>query len=72
MKRYLNCARERGRKPAPVLTLPLFAWADARLALEALAMPRAARMLARRYALSPSIARLCAEQAGFSMEIDHG
>lgn len=50
----------------------LFVWADEQAALMATHDCRAARMIARRFALSPSHARLIAEQAGFAMEVQHG
>lgn len=67
-----KAAPRRNGKGAPCASLPLFAWADERAALECLPMPRAARIIARRFALSPHHARAIAEAAGFRMEAANG
>lgn len=66
-------AMRRNRKAVPERRLPLFEWAEmANPPLATLPLATAARMIARRFALSPSHARLIAEQAGFAMEVQHG
>lgn len=49
--------------------LPLFAWADSRQDNhQTVHLPRAAHVVARRFGLSPSRARIVAELAGYVME----
>jgi hypothetical protein len=68
-----KAALRRNGKGAPCAPLPLFDWANA-MASEnsATPLPRVVRIISHRFALSPSIARLVAEHAGFRMEANHG
>lgn len=70
MKAYPN--RPPGRKGYRLAKWQpdLFAWADTQSAPECCPLPRAARIIAQRFALSPSIARLIAEHAGFILEVN--
>jgi hypothetical protein len=72
MNIYRKCALGRKRNRLAYFQPDLFAWADEEASLLAIHESRAARMIARRFALSPSHARLIAEQAGFAVEVYHG
>lgn len=63
-----KAASRRNGIALPRASLPHSTRADARV-LPELPSSLAAQMLAQRFALSPSIARLVAEQAGFSSEV---
>ncbi|MCZ8184216.1 MAG: hypothetical protein O9322_14680 [Beijerinckiaceae bacterium] len=65
-----KAAPRRNGKGAPRATLPLFDWAEQRAMLESLPMPPAATFIARRFAVSPPIARLVYELAGFFQEVN--
>lgn len=59
-----KAALHRNGKGAPAATLPLFAWAETRLAREALPPDTLAiRTIARRYGVSVHLARVIAEAA---------
>lgn len=67
-----RAASRRNREGAPS-PLPLFDWANAIASRNSRTPePRVVRILSHRFALSPSIARLVAEHAGFRMEAEHG
>lgn len=73
MGKYTRRPSRRNGKGAACAPLPLFDWANA-IATEnsAAPLPRVVRIISHRFALSPSIARLVAEHAGFRMEANHG
>jgi hypothetical protein len=63
----------RNGKALPKASLPLFEWANAMASRNsALPLPRAVRIIAHRSNLSPTIARLFAEQAGLFLESENG
>lgn len=67
--------RPRRRKPFRLVESQpdLFEWANAMASRNsATLLPRAVRIIARRHNLSPTIARLVAEQAGFFMGTENG
>lgn len=70
MSIYHNPGLPGNGKPLPASGLPLFDYAASRITADPLAvtLPRAAQIIARRHALSPHIARLFAEHAGFNLE----
>ena len=73
MARYTMCPQRRKPFRLAEKQPDLFDWANA-IAAEnsATPLPRVVRIISHRFALSPSIARLVAEHAGFRMEANHG
>jgi len=68
MKHYHNSGLPGNGKSLPVSSLPLFKWAEGQPAPRANAVSLAERFLAHRRHMSPHIARLVAEHAGFNLE----
>lgn len=64
-----NTSRSVSASRAHAEPLPLFAWANSRQGNpQSLTLPRAARVVALRFGLPPSHARVVAELAGYVME----
>ena len=70
MKLESNTARAVNATGLPIDSLPLFHWAAHRAPCLS-DMPRAARVIARRFHLPPERARLVASLAGYREDADH-